>query len=406
MTKEKKQAVFLYLCTVSAVFLGVFSSIINTRFLDPIQYGNVRYVQNAINLISSFLLFGFFLSGSRLLALSKNEEKSREIRAVLVLILLVAIFVLVSAVFICSFFHQSQELVANLFILSIPVCTVPLLSNYVNTVSQGDNHILRIGLARVLPPFTYVILAFICFNNWGASANKMMLLQWGSSSLILSFLIISTKPSFSNLKQNFDLLREENKRYGLNLYIGSLVMVSTNYLAGISLSFFNNDNSEVGFYTLALTVTGPLALLPSIIGTTFFKKFATLPLIPPKLIKTTILLTVISCLFFIVLIKPLVVLLYTEQYASVGLYACILAIGFSIHGIGDMINRYLGSHGLGKCIRNASIANGIVRLLGFTLLVMLFNTKGALFTVLICDFIYSFVLIYYYTKFIKGKYCE
>ena len=48
---------------------------------------------------------------------------------------------------------------------------------------------------------------------------------------------------------------------------------------------FNEDNTEVGFYTLALTVTTPLSTLPAIIGTTYFKQFATQPRIPSKVLK-------------------------------------------------------------------------------------------------------------------------
>lgn len=46
-----------------------------------------------------------------------------------------------------------------------------------------------------------------------------------------------------------------------------------------------------------------------------------------------------------------------------------LSVGFSIHGFGDMINRYLGSHGQGVSIRNSSISNGVFKLFGYTVLV-------------------------------------
>ena len=104
---------------------------------------------------------------------------------------------------------------------------------------------------------------------------------------------------------------------------------------------------------------------------------------------------------FILLIKPVVTLLYTERYAVVGTYASWLAVGFSIHGIGDMINRYLGSHGQGKSIRNSSIANGVFKVFGFTVLVYLMGTYGALLTNVLCSTIYCAVLIIYYIRFIR-----
>ena len=178
-------------------------------------------------------------------------------------------------------------------------------------------------------------------------------------------------------------------------------MVSTNYLAGISLGYFNEDNSEVGFYTLALTVTTPLAALPAIVGTTYFKKFATQPAIPKKVILATVALTFTSCILFILLIHPVVEFLYSESYAIVGTYASILSVGYCIHGLGDMFNRYLCSHGQGVSVRNASIANGIFKLLGYTFLVWLFNTNGAIATTIICDVVYFLCLIFYYIKFTK-----
>ena len=401
--KQSKQAVLLYGSTLASVFLGVGSSVINTHFLDPSDYGDVRYVQNVLNLISSLLLFGYFLSGSRLLALSKEELYSRRIRGAMVVILSLASLVLLLSSVVCYFIFKDRVDLSSLFLFSTVVCFSPLFLNYVNTTAQGDNHIVRLALARVLPISLYVPVAYLVFKYSGASSIKMMAMQWGISSLVLLSIIISSRPSFRNLRPVFVELKEENRRYGIHLYVGSLVMVSTNYLAGIMLGYFNEDNSQVGFYTLALTIAAPLAMLPGIIGTTYFKKFASLPAIPKPVLKRTVLLTLVSFVLFVSFIKPVVIFLYSEKYASVGGYASLLAIGYSIHGVGDMINRYLGSHGKGKCIRNASIFNGLFKIVGFILLVKLLNTNGAVLTILICDFIYFTMIVYYYVKFLRGS---
>ena len=117
----------------------------------------------------------------------------------------------------------------------------------------------------------------------------------------------------------------------------------------------------------------------------------------------------IFILFFLNNILPyvftffVVMFLYSSSYEVVGDYAIWLAVGFTIHGIGDMINRYLGSHGKGKEIRNASIANGLFKVFGYTVFVYFFNTPGALATTILCDFIYAFVIAYYYKKMVKER---
>lgn len=405
LSKEKKQIIYLYISTLIGVILGVLSSIVNTRFLTPVEYGDVRYVQNIINFVASLLLFGYFVSGSRLLALSKDEEYSKSIRGAMVVILILCCSVLVLTCIICYLLYFNNSIIASLFLVSIPVCSQPLLINYINTTAQGDNQIGRLSIARLIPSLLYVPIAFVVYNLYGATSSLMILLQWGIAVVVCFFVIISSGLSFHNTKRAFVELSKENRNYGFHLYVGSLIMVATNYIAGVTIGLFNTDNSEVAFYTLALTVTSPLAMLPSIIGTTYFKSFATQPRIPAKVMKYTVILTTVSCLLFIIIIKPLVIFLYSEEYSKVGLYAICLAIGFSIHGFGDMLNRYLGSHGQGLSIRNTSIANGCFKVLGYTLFVYFWGTLGALVTTLICDLIYTIILYLYYLKFIKHVNC-
>lgn len=396
-----KQVALLYFSTLVGVVLGIISSIINTRFLDPSAYGDVRYVQNIINLVASLLLFGYFLSGSRLLALSKDEQYSSRVRGAMVIILLMACVILMIITGLCVCIYNNSS-VSILFLISLPVCFSPLLGNYVNTTAQGDNQIVRLSISRLLPALLYVPIAYLLYKNLGASSTKMILLQWGISTLVLLVVIISTHPSFKNLRPIFAELHRENRDYGFQLYLGSLVMVSTNYLAGIFIGKFNEDYSQVGYYTLALTITSPLTMLPAIIGTTYFKQFASEPKIPTRVMRFSLLLTIVSGILFVLVIKPLVVFFYSERYSVVGLYASVLAIGSCIHGFGDMLNRYLGSHGQGVSIRNASIANGIFKILGYSVLVFYFNTMGAVITTIACDIIYTAVLIVYYKRFVKS----
>lgn len=398
---QRRQIVMLYGSTLVGVLMGVLSSIVNTHFLLPAEYGDVRYVQNIINFLSTFLLFGYFLSGARLMALSDDRQYVARVKGTMILVLCVVCLLLVMTMPICYFLHTGKPAVAVLFLASMPVCFYPIVMNYIDQTTQGDNQIVHLSMARLLPFLLYVPIGYAVYSVFGATSMRMVLLQWGIYSLVYIGIIVATRPSFNNLRPVWKQLSEENHRYGIQLYIGSLVMVSTNYLAGISLGYFNTDNSEVGFYTLALTVTAPLAALPAIIGTAYFKKFATQPCIPRKVIVVTVAMTMVTCVFFVLLIHPIVRFLYSEKYAVVGTYASILSLAFCIHGLGDMFNRYLCSHGQGVSVRNASIANGIFKILGYTVLVALFNTQGVIATTIICDVVYFVCLIYYYIRFTK-----
>lgn len=398
LSKHNIQALYLYISTLLGSLLGFVTSVINTNFLSESDYGDVRYVQNLISFFSWLLLFGFFLSGSRLLAVSRSECYRRKVRGAMILVLLASSVILMGITYLIGILHSDSYIVKHLFMASLPVCFYPLLTNYINTTAQGDNFIGRLALSRVLPALLYVPVAYWIYSSYGATPTLMVLLQWGLYCSILVGIIASTKPSFKELKPVFIELQSENKTYGLQLYYGSLAMVATSYLAGVTLGIFNEDNVHVGYYTLALTLTTPLSYLPGIIGTVYFKKFVDEPRIPDRVMKSTILLTALSCICFLLFVRVFVHLFYPDSYAMVGIYASWLAVSFSIHGFGDMINRFFGSHGIGKPIRNSSYACGLIKVVGFVVLVWLWDINGAIITHLMSSCVYCAALYLYYRK--------
>lgn len=404
-SKQSKQVVMLYSTTILGVMIGVLNSVINTRSLPPELYGDVRYVQNIISFISSLLLVGFFTSGSRLLALSKDESISRRIRGsmVVILVITIAVVMLCMTGFYIVSKENGQSNMSPLWLASIFLCGNILMLNYVNTTAQGDNHIGRISVARLLPSFLYCGAAWLIYRQFGATPVLMLILYNGIAFLVLFFVIWSTRPTFFDLRNSFKALYEENKSYGFNIYVGSVVGVSTGYISGITLGYFCENNASVGFYTLALTICGPLSMLPAIIGTTFFKRFAVEKRISRTVLLLSFVLTSISGIIFIFFIQYVVNYLYDESYSSVSTYAKWLAVAYCLHGLGDMINRFLGAHGQGKQIRNSAIACGIVKTFGSFLFVYLWRINGAVLTAILGSTVYFICLMVYYIKFVNLK---
>ena len=403
LSESKKQVALLYSTSVLGLLLGVTVSVLNTRYLSPVEYGDVRYVQNIINFVSSLLLVGYFTSGSRLLAISDDEQRRRRIRGIMCVILAITIIIVMLSMLVMSLYTNivDKPNLSYLFLVAVPVCGNVLMLNYVNTTAQGDNHILRMSIARLLPSLLYCGIAFLIYHFYGATPARMLLLFNGLAIITLFFIIVSTKPSFEDLKGSFKILNEENKAYGFNVYLGGLVAVSTQYVAGITLGAFCEDNANVGFYTLALSLSAPMAMLPGIIGTTHFKKFSRTRKIDSKVLKASVGITVLTLVLFLVFIKYIVGFLYNDSYGSVSTYASVLAFGTSFHGFGDMFNRFLGSHGRGKEIRNSAIACGITSIAGYLILVYYFSIIGAIITRIAGSLVYLVCMIIYYRKYTK-----
>lgn len=396
LSRQNFQVIYLYIATLLGSFLGFVTSIVNTNFLTETEYGDVRYVQNMITLLSWVLFLGYFHGGRRLLALSDDESYSRRIRGAMLLLLTVCMLLDSVLVFVVGKMHEDS--LAFLFLCSIPICFQPLLVSYISATAQGDNFIGRLALSRVIPPFLYVIIAYYIYSNYVATPSMVLLLQWGIYCIILLAIVFSTKPKFDLLRPAFQALSAENRSYGFHLYCGSLAMVATNYLAGVTLGLFNDNNINVGYYTLALTLTTPLSYLPGIIGVAYFKKFVHESCIPAKVFRSTLLITILSCLCFVVVIRYVVQWCYPVSYAIVADYALWMAVSFSVHGIGDLINTFLSSHGKGYAIRNSSYICGIIKVLGFIFLIWIYDIDGALMTTVLSSCVYCGILYYYYKK--------
>lgn len=403
LNKNSKQVIVLYFCTLLGVLVGMLVSVLNTRNLAPNEYGDVRYVNNIIHMLSGILLFGYFVTGSRLLAIAKSREEASQIKGGLVAILGMTVTLMMVGMVVCGLIHHFilHKDYAWLFYISIPVCGSFLILNYMNTSAQGDNSIYSLAAARLLPSTVYLLVAFFVYRRFGASSWLMLILQNGIAIIVLGFIIWHNKPSFKNLRHTFKALQNENKAYGLQVYYGSLANVSVQYIAGVTLGIFATNNANVGFYSLALTVTGPLALLPSIIGTTYFKRFAHEDRISRKILVTTFSMSLVSLIGFVILIYPVVGFLYDDRYSVVALYACILSVGFTFHGLGDVFNRFLGAHGQGKPLRNGAFISGAIALLGYTAGVYYFGIWGAVITKIAASLAYFSSMFVFYIVYLK-----
>jgi len=401
ISKNSKQAFVLYVSTLSGVLIGMLVSILNTRNLAPSDYGDVRYVNNIIQMLSGIFLFGYFVSGSRSLAIAQSKEEASQIKGGLVTILGLTVALMMICMIACGLIHHYilHRDFAWLFYTAIPVCGSALLLNYMNTSAQGDNSIYSIAAARLLPSAFYLGIAYWIYTRFGASSWLMLVLQNGIAMLVLSAIIWYNKPSFKNLKQTFKALQEENKSYGLQVYYGSLANVSVQYIAGITLGMFATNNTNVGFYSLAITVTAPLAMLPNIIGTTYFKHFAHESCISRKILISTFSMALLSLIGFVILIYPVVGFLYDDRYSDVALFACILSVGFTFHGLGDVFNRFLGAHGQGMSLRNGAFISGAIALVGYTIGVYYYGIWGAIFTKISASLAYFVTMVVYYYLF-------
>jgi O-antigen/teichoic acid export membrane protein len=222
-------------------------------------------------------------------------------------------------------------------------------------------------------------------------------------TIVYVCVLFRIKLSFKNLKKRIFEIYIYNKSFGFNVYIGSVVALGFGQLTGILISYFGIDNSGVGFYSLALTFTLPLSLIPNTIATTHYKDFSSAKQIPKKLLYITIGLSLFSIIALWIIVPPFITYFYGEEFLSVVKLNFIVSFGVIAHGFGDFYNRFLGANGQGRSLRNSSFFVGGSMLLFNLIFIPKWGEYGAAFAKLITGLVYITTIILYYYRYIRNN---
>lgn len=400
INKSNKQFLSLFLTSILGIILGIIISALNTRLLGPKNYGDFKFFQTVFELTTVLFCFGFFNSGALLIAKKENTLINSQIKGALIIIACILSICLMFLIYCFSFFEGFflKNNTGTLFQMFCFSAFIYIFRTCLENIYQGDNQIYSLSFFRIIPRIL-ILLSIISCTFFFKEFTTVMILSLELFVGIVTIIIFIYFLNFSinDLKRTTTLILNKNKSYGFSVYIGSIANVASGHIGILSIAYFL-DNTNFGFYSLSATIASPLAIIPNVIGTSMFKKFASLKIIPPKVNILTMIITIFSLLFFNLLIKEIVVLLYSNKYLPIVKLTYFISTGFALHGLGDFYNRYLGSQGHGKTLMSAAVCQGIWNIIGYTAMVSNFGVLGASIAKGISGAIYFVILFFSYKK--------
>jgi O-antigen/teichoic acid export membrane protein len=211
----------------------------------------------------------------------------------------------------------------------------------------------------------------------------------------------SISPDFTNLKVRINEIRHVNRTYGFHVYVGSLCAVGASSLTGVLISYFDVNNIGVGYFSLGMSLCTPLSLVPNILATAYFKDFAKSNKISNRVFATTAIFSLSGILLVWLIAKPFVMLLYGPSYLPAVNISYLLAIGFSLYGISDLLNKFLGAHGQGVALRNSSFLVGAFLLFSNVYFIQSFHELGAAYSKILAGIVYFCCMFLYYRSYVR-----
>lgn len=375
-------------------------NIMLTRSISKEEFGNYSFVLNLFIFGQVLFNFGYFYALSRLIALSNDEIYIRKMYGVGVVFLLC--FSVLMSLSLYSYITYSSSLHAQVIqggLLLLPFSGIFLFNNYCELLLQSSNRIGLLSFYRFFPKFILGIgIAFFYFGLIKLQFNYIFYLYIYSFLLGIFYVVYKTRPILSKISVLFRETIKSSKKFGFNVYLGSLIAVGASTLTGILIGVFGSDNQEVASYTIALQLTAPLSLIPNVLGTSHFKEFTHSSRIAPRLLLYMYVLSCCVMLFVFCFAELLVNFFFEDVYSDVAVLLNILTIGSVLYGLSNLYNKFLLSKGEGEIIRNISLVVGSTLLISNLVLINLYGAIGASIAFVISGATYLLIVKYCYIK--------
>ena len=377
-----------------SLILGVAISVFNARVLGPEIYGDFKFIQGVWRFLVAFLSGGIFVAGGRLLAQEQKKEFRQEIMGTLILICLAQGILFSTLIFLFSWPQEKifNNFLGNDFRFIAPLIVFVSFRPFMENTLKGDNRVYSIGMFHVLPLAVYLLASLLVVKLTPFGLRSALFLTLLSLGTIVIMILWYLAPLFRNIMVHAKKVWKETKVFGFDVWIGSLFNNNTILLAPLCIAYFH-DNLSVGYFSLSMTLASPLRFIPASIGVALFKRFANKDRIHPSITWATIGISVCSVVAFIIVLYLAFPIVYTENYLPALPLCYIIAIGAILQGIGGFFNNFLCAKGYGKASRNASLAQGVVNLLGYVTLVPPYAGLGAAVTLLASGMIYLCMIL-------------
>ena len=401
-----RQTLYLYVSYLAVMLLGVVNVTVNTRILGPMGYGVLSFFMVITEFVGMFFSFGFFNSGSVLVAQEENPQRQKEVTGALSVLALVlgvglSIFFFGISFFIDRIFRTQIGDVVRRFSALLIAYPLPLL---IGQVAKGTNRIPTLSLFNVAPKVLYVggLSLLLILGGRGLISVKTAVLVYLCSGLAADVLfLLLFRPSFKKLRTTLGEIWELNRHYGIHLYLGQITDKSTYKLDGIFIPLFV-DTVQLGFYTLATTLTAPIQMLSESLCTSLFQRFVKSERAIPKKISLFNLLWLISSTTgVIVLGGVLVTLLFGKPYDGVKRLIIPLALARLFQGLYQPHNSFLAAKEKGKWLRNISILQSVFNFIGNFLFIFFMGALGAAIASMIAAALAYGGYVYYYRQYGK-----
>lgn len=364
MDKFTKDSIITFITEISIFLAGFLSTIILARVLGPSGKG----IYALIFLIPSIMisLGNLGIGGANVYFTASKKYKVKDITSnsfILSLILGVLLILIFLVLFQFKFFKDyifSNKI--PVFYLWLAVFLIPfsLLFSFLLNIIRGTEDLKSYNKVRLFEGFLQVLLFFgflivLKKGIFGAVLSRILVVL---CALLFTIFLIKrlTKISFSLHKG----LLKDSLSYGGKIYIANALSFLNYRFDMLLISLFLLP-SAVGIYSIAVSISEKLFLIPGAVSTVLFPKISSMTdsranRFTPRVVRHIFLILVLTAFALVLFAKPLIKIFFGSAFLPAVKPLLILLPGIIAFGIGGILSADLAGRGKPQIALFSSLA--------------------------------------------------
>ena len=341
--KFKKNVISNLVYHAITIIIGFFTSILIARGLGTSNQGQLSFYILIFGIIASYGSIGINNSTSYFLKRTKFKNDQIINNNISVLLILSIIYAIAVIIFRDSIFTSHIYILAFIW---IAYALTLLFNNFFTTIYISEENIYVynkfFSASYIIKGIVITILYF---------ANQLNIISVSILYLLLEVMKFILMIKGLNIKYRFQInknLLVQELKYGIPLYLAAL-FIYLNYRADQLMVRSYLGNSQLGIYSISVQLAELAFVFPTSIASAFEGRLYSCEekdrkKISAQIVRITFYITLVICIIG-VLCKPLITVLYGQEYAPVGISMIILLIGIVFASIGKVSPAYFYTKG-------------------------------------------------------------
>lgn len=391
-------AAWIYAAQIIRGGLALVVVTLASHLLPISEFGVFSFVQNFFLWIALFVEMGIGSAAARVLSLEPESEWNKTLSAFTLVFgaisLVASLLIFVCAGLTAKFFHLPLR-------ETLMACALPGLGVLWLTALR----LLLPSLERAraiafleAAPWAIMCLAIILIGPHARTAMAFSLIFVSSYLVSIVGLMFSLLRAFRPDWAEVRSLLRVGKSFGLAVY-GSRLVSTGGFILDIPLlALFLHDTKAIAFYSMAKSLSAPLAVVGQSIATALFRRFAGAARIGRNAILMVCGVTAVLALGYIALAKPVIHLLLPPAYQGIYGYLMLWTLTTSLQSLYQLPTNYLQAQGKGGTLGLLSASFGISAALSYLMLIPRFGVWGACMSALIAVAIWTVGSWFFYAR--------